>query len=429
MNGYSLIVAAAACLVPVVQGLTAEPPASRPQAAAVIEPQARQVLRHAADYLAGLKTFRVTSRTTVSVAQEGRTSEFQQVDMLTLERPDKFLLRQESGPGVGLALTICDGRKLYRYRATYNRYSEQEATPQALGERKRRMAHGIMAGQTASVLLTDDLYAAFVRMYDKITHVGSETLDGTPCDRIRLVTSRPPRMSTDMWIRKGPQPLPVRVASSITGEGGPRRVRDMHMQHLEVLQYSSIDEALPAETFRFEPPAGAVKVADDELVPPPPPHRLAGREAPDMALELLAGGRMRLSEHRGRHVVILAFCNPEGPTCAYDLSDVMEMVQGLKHEDLRLYAVCPEKSRQAMRELLDRESLDIPVALDPKGQSARRYGVIDPLPMTVVIDRQGKVQVGHMGFIRGDDKQLRRQIRAALDGGDLSVEPVPHAVP
>jgi peroxiredoxin len=184
---------------------------------------------------------------------------------------------------------------------------------------------------------------------------------------------------------------------------------------------------LPEETFRFEPPAGAVQVARNELVPPPGLYPMVGKMAPSMALELLDGGRLNLDGDKGKHVIILAFRDPEYPEYPSSpgyLAKVAELARAFQGEDARFYAVCPQESLQAMRELLEKAPLDIPIALDPQERVAEHYLVVPGIPSTVVIDKQGKVQVVQIGFEPAVAEQLRRQIRDVLDGKDLAKEAI-----
>jgi peroxiredoxin len=219
--------------------------------------------------------------------------------------------------------------------------------------------------------------------------------------------------------------LPIKAVSAISGERLPPLLKAAQSE-VNILQDWWIGGNLPAETFHFEPPPGAVKVARNELVPPPPLNSMVGKMAPDATLELLDGGRFSLSDHVDKHMVVLAFCDPEYPGCSEHLPKVAALARDFQREDVRFQVVIPAESRQAMQDSLAKTPLDIPVAMDPKGRVAKQYLVVPPIAATVLIDKQGKVQVVQMGVDVYPKalEQLRQQIRDVLDGKDLAAEAI-----
>jgi peroxiredoxin len=416
---------AAAVLTAAAQGPATQALATQTRPAPVIDPEARRVLRNAADYFAGIMAFRVTDRTTVKMVIGGAPEQRQSVATLAMERPDRFALRMEEP----IAETVVsDGRNLQTYRPGSNRYSVEEATAASLEKLKGRMAWVGVGGRPAlSMLIADQPYEVFTRNFSRITYVGTEAVDDVACDRLNCtlsVPSEPYAISVDIWIRSGPQPLPVKVVPALGGERLPSKLKAAQLETVDILQDWWVGDDLPAENFDLEPPPGAVKVARNQLIPPPPLDSMVGKTAPGAALELLEGGRFSLADHLDKQVVVLAFCDPEWPMDSEYLSKLAALARDSQGEDVRFCVVIPAESREAMQGFLAKTPLGMPVALDPKGRLAERYRVVPAITTTVLIDRHGRVQVVQTGSVRKTPEQLRQQIRDVLDGKDLAAEAI-----
>lgn len=131
-----------------------------------------------------------------------------------------------------------------------------------------------------------------------------------------------------------------------------------------------------------------------------------GRPAPDFTLAGLDGGTVRLSDFRGRPVVLnfwASWCNPcrkEFPIFRKVLADTdgaFAMV-GVDTADIR------GDARRFAREM----RADWPIGFDADKSVALGYGV-DPLPQTFFIDPGGTI-VSHV--IRGmSESEFRRELR------------------
>lgn len=116
---------------------------------------------------------------------------------------------------------------------------------------------------------------------------------------------------------------------------------------------------------------------------------LPGRQAPEFGLETLSGDSIRLSDLRGRAVILnfwASWCGPcrvehpvlERAARAWDPEDAV--VVGVLYQD------APENGRRFMRRL----GGDWPSAVDPGSRTAIEYGVYG-VPETFFIGRDGRV--------------------------------------
>jgi len=135
-----------------------------------------------------------------------------------------------------------------------------------------------------------------------------------------------------------------------------------------------------------------------------------GAQAPDFSAPLLAGGNFRLSEARGRPLVLVfwaSWCKP----CRGELPGVERVARRLATEPghrTRLVAVNTEGDRDAAAEGARELGLTLPIVLDD-GSASGLYHVRS-IPYTVLVGPDGKVAHVLRG-VRTED-ELWREIEA-----------------
>jgi peroxiredoxin len=125
------------------------------------------------------------------------------------------------------------------------------------------------------------------------------------------------------------------------------------------------------------------------------PH--PGFAAPDFELETLDGERLRLSNLKGKVVVVnlwATWC----PPCRAEMPALQDLYDKHRDEGLLVVAVnaTDQDSAAAARRFVAERGLTFPVALDPQGEASRQYA-LQALPSTFVVDREGVVQQVLMG--------------------------------
>jgi peroxiredoxin Q/BCP len=140
---------------------------------------------------------------------------------------------------------------------------------------------------------------------------------------------------------------------------------------------------------------------------PAPDFELAGTDEP-----------FRLSDHRGRRVVLLFYPGDETPVCtkqfcsyrdrAEDFDQLDAVVVGISAQDLESHAAFREHHR-----------LTVPLLADVDGAVAGAYGVKAPLVGTrravIIVDGEGVVRHRH-DHLLGLDFQSVDDLRQALAG-------------
>jgi cytochrome c biogenesis protein CcmG/thiol:disulfide interchange protein DsbE len=53
---------------------------------------------------------------------------------------------------------------------------------------------------------------------------------------------------------------------------------------------------------------------------------------------------------------------------------------------------------------------DFDILLDPNGDIQRAMNVVSP-PMTILVDKQGKIVYTHLGYLEGDEYELEDEMK------------------
>jgi peroxiredoxin len=130
-----------------------------------------------------------------------------------------------------------------------------------------------------------------------------------------------------------------------------------------------------------------------------------GSPAPDFALTGISGEKVRLSDFRGR-VILLNFWASWCPPCREEIPALLSLDKAMAGKRFRMLAVAIDKGgRDTIMKFLGREGLNLPVLLDPDGLVAKTYGITG-VPETYIIDKTGTI---------------RKKIIGPLDWSDVSV--------
>ena len=137
--------------------------------------------------------------------------------------------------------------------------------------------------------------------------------------------------------------------------------------------------------------------------------KMIGNPAPDFELKKLDGSLLKLSDLRGRVVVLDFWATWCGP-CVASLPKITDLGQEYKGAEVDVIAVNIEQTSAEVRGLLDRLKISPMVVLDSDGAVARAYQA-QAIPQTVIIDRDGKVKQ----IIVGGGGTTEAKIRDSLD--------------
>ncbi len=154
-------------------------------------------------------------------------------------------------------------------------------------------------------------------------------------------------------------------------------------------------------------------IATIEPVGDHPPPRLARFPAPDFTLPTLSGAPIRLSDLRGK-VVLLNFWVTWCRSCRAEMPTLDALYQQYKDRGLEVLAVNLDTAPIAkIQAFVGDAGVSLRVGLDPSSSTARTYRVLG-LPTTYLIDRAGNVVVCEVGGRDWLDSVSQRAVESLL---------------
>ena len=135
-----------------------------------------------------------------------------------------------------------------------------------------------------------------------------------------------------------------------------------------------------------------------------------GKLARDFTLESLDGSQVSLSDYRGQ-VVLVNFWATWCPPCRAEIPDLEAAYQAHRQDGFVILGVDVEDPRHLIESFLDEVEMTYPILLDEAGRTSREYRA-PGLPMTLLLDREGVIQVRHAGYISAE--QLSEYLEQVL---------------
>ena len=124
-----------------------------------------------------------------------------------------------------------------------------------------------------------------------------------------------------------------------------------------------------------------------ELAPLDQQNRMI-QPAPDFEVSDLAGKKFKLSDFRGK-AILVNFWSTSCPACLMELKSLESLSQQLTGKPFALLAIT-DNSRDEIKQFLDETQLKLPVYFDPGNEAHQKYQVMY-LPASFVIDPQGNL--------------------------------------
>jgi thiol-disulfide isomerase/thioredoxin len=114
----------------------------------------------------------------------------------------------------------------------------------------------------------------------------------------------------------------------------------------------------------------------------------------DLSLSLRGGGTFRLSEHKGKKV-LLAFWASWCAPCRRELPALAEWAK--QHPELTTVAINVDKTEDDADRFLSQVHVDLPVAYAPDAQALGQFGV-QAMPTLFLVDGRGNIAWQHSGY-------------------------------
>ena len=395
--------------------------------AAATAPKPEAIIRQLSEYYKGLKSFSVNVTTNMHMEAQGMKQDLAMEYDVAMRRPNRFLMLSKGGMmGMMGGTLVCDGARLYTHVPMLRKYTVNEA-PSTLadlfgGGEGPTMAMGMGHMTFVGNLLHRNPHESIMAGVKESSHAGFEVVDGARCHHLKFSQDV---MDWQAWVDAGERPLLRKFSPDMSkqfakaGERMPQ-MKAMKMTMATHFRNWSVNPEIPDSRFTFTPPPDAKKVErffGEAAVPEE--HALVGKPAPDFTLPLLDGGDVRLSAHKGKHVVVLDFwatwCGP----CRRALPILAKVTNAFKNKGVVFYAVNQRDDPGQIRKFLKDENLKCVVAMDKDGKVGDLYQV-SGIPQSVIIGKSGEVESVHVGLMPNLEKVLKEELSALVAGKPLA---------
>jgi peroxiredoxin len=134
--------------------------------------------------------------------------------------------------------------------------------------------------------------------------------------------------------------------------------------------------------------------------------------APDFTLKSQNNGNLKLSELRGKVILINFWASWCGP-CRQEMPVLDELYRHYRSLDFTVLGVNVEQNSDDAKSLLKDVPVTFPILFDKENKISKLYDV-KGMPSTVLVDRDGNIRYIHMGYQPGVEAEYQTQIRALI---------------
>ncbi|HCE45290.1 MAG TPA: hypothetical protein DET40_17255 [Lentisphaeria bacterium] len=396
---------------PASQIAPAAPPAAK------IDPKAADVMKKFSDVLLKAKNFKFDLNMNVKISSDGMNQEVSNNTEFAAERPNKILY--DIKKGMMPLKIVSDGMNEYTYIPAAKKYNVEPAESDFTRLKCMEAVSRTSGFPLISTFVSDNPYEKQMTGVVGGKYVGIEKIGGKECHHLSF---QHVEFDWDAWIETGDRPVLRKFVPDMKKQLGKAMekdaMKDMKYEMAFTLDNWSVSTDLPADLFKFTPPADARKIDPSEMAPKPgkeadaaeTEHPSLGKEAPVFKLELLDGTVFDLASVKGRKIIVLDFWATWCPPCRAALPILAEITAGYADKDVVFYAVNLQEDKDKINEFLTKQNVKCTVAMDKNSEAAKLYNV-EGIPQTVIIGKDGIVHHAHVGFI----PDLKENIKKDLD--------------
>lgn len=382
------------------------------------EPAARRLFDRMEDVVRKARTLSYSSKFERVVAGGKKTA---CTYRLWLKKPNYFRMETRSLDGKSGGVMIGDGKNLWVYwpqgrpqwsavqestedaKTRFNSYMKKPA-PQG----KISILHEavFLGGGISFPILDASIFHGHVdsinQSIDAVRHLGTESVSGEVCDRIEVRLLDGQRRWW-LWISRR--------------DHLPRRLKEVVQVKTKIAareEYSVVvvDEPIADSKFRWQPPDGwkQWRLPDDRSGYPK-----VGSKAPDFNLASVDGGRVRLSDFRGK-TVWLTFWRLGCPPCRKETPFLQRLYLKNVERNFVVIAVNVSDDRDSTLKYLRKLSVTFPNVLDTSEKAQRVFGEdygVGGLPMNMLIGADGVVMAA--GFEHDSDEAIAALKKAGVE--------------
>ncbi len=137
-----------------------------------------------------------------------------------------------------------------------------------------------------------------------------------------------------------------------------------------------------------------------------------GALAPDFTLKSASGENLRLREYRGNVVMINFWASWCGP-CRQEMPVLNQLYEKYNTAGLMLFGINVDTDPGVASRMVKKTKVIYPILFDTEKKISELYQ-LNAMPMTLLVDRDGKIRYVHKGYLSGYEKVYQSEIRELL---------------
>lgn len=358
-----------------------------------IDPRAAELLRKVTAQVQSAKTAEMDLRLEALLKSEAAPKD--NISMrygLSIERPNKIALVLKEGT-MG-ATAISDGVTATTFIPTLKIYTVHPA-PRDIGglEYDAESPTGDMGSMAfIAALFSADPYKALMNGVAEATHAGRAKIGETECERVNF---KQEGLEWTLFSTTETPPLVRQIVVTI-----PQLRMTMDFTDWK------LNASIPAERFKFSPPAGSKKVEklfdDSDPDAEGEDSELIGETLPALKLKTLEGGSFDTATLRGAPSILVVWTG-EAAHCISALRTSLEL-SGARKANFYSINIDEKPDAARIKTFLGKEQLNVKTALDAHRTAVDKLAV-EGVPMTFLVDKAGVVRKAFLGY-HPDFKEL-----------------------
>ena len=122
-----------------------------------------------------------------------------------------------------------------------------------------------------------------------------------------------------------------------------------------------------------------------------------GKKAPEFTLTDVAGKEHKLSDYRGKDVILVFWATWCGP-CLREIPHLIELRNTVSKEKLAMLAISNERPA-LVKDFVAKRQLNYTALLSSKNNLPNPYNTVNAIPSSFFIDPEGKIKLGTVGLL------------------------------
>ncbi|OQY27830.1 MAG: hypothetical protein B6244_09250 [Candidatus Cloacimonetes bacterium 4572_55] len=141
------------------------------------------------------------------------------------------------------------------------------------------------------------------------------------------------------------------------------------------------------------------------------------KKCPDFTLKTLSEDNVKLQSYLEEGCVFIDFWSTWCKPCKKEMKELQKLFDKYHDRGFTVLAVSLDaaKDQSKVKKFTKQYKYSFPILLDPTQEVAKKLGYPGVLPYSLLVDKEGYIHHMQVGFSKGDEKEIEREILLLLD--------------